>query len=364
MSEDAGSPLVASASCTSATIVSDCSCLTERLTLIVSGTRTGEPGVHDRAVAAGHLQHPAADRDDQAALLGEWDELVGRDVAARRVRPPQQRLDAVDLVLLQADDRLVVDRELVQRDRLLQVRAQLQPLEHALVHRRLEDPVAALAVALRHVHGDIGVAEQLLGVGRRAARLDEADADAGAWEHLLAVDLELCLEGAQQPGGRVGSVREVGDAVEEDGELVAAEACDRVGRPDRGAETGCDLPQDAVAGRVAEAVVDGLELVEVDEHDRDRRSGALGAGERMLDTIREERPVGEVRHGVVEGLVGELLLEHLALADVAAVQDDSAHVLVGEQVRVLDLELEPRTVAMLQRAARSRAPRSPRERRP
>ena len=52
------------------------------------------------------------------------------------------------------------------------------------------------------------------------------------------------------------------------------------------------------------------------------------AGERVLDTIGEERSVGEVRHGVVEGLVGELLLEHLPLADVAAVQDDSPHVLV------------------------------------
>ena len=246
------------------------------------------------------------------------------------MRPPQQGLDAVDLVLLQADDRLVVHRELVQHDRLLQVRAQLQPLEHALVHRRLEDPVAALAVPLRDVHGDVGVAKQLFGVRRRAARLDEADADAGAWEHLLAVDLELCLEGAQQPGGRVGGVREVGDAIEQDGELVAAEACDRVGRAGSVAlRRRCDLAQDAVAGGMAEAVVDGLELVEVDEHDRYRRSGPLGAGERMLDAVREERSVGEVRHGVVEGLVGELLLEHLALADVAAVQDDSAHVLVA-----------------------------------
>ena len=101
---------------------------------------------------------------------------------------------------------------------------------------------------------------------------------------------------------------------------------------------------------MAEAVVDGLELVEVDEHDGNRCSGPLGAGERMLDAIREQRPVGEVRDGVVEGLMGELLLEHLALADVAAVQDDSADVLVREQVGVLDLELEPRSVAMLQRA--------------
>ena len=58
-----------------------------------------------------------------------------------------------------------MDLELVQLDRLLQLGLQLEPLDHALVHRRLEDAVAALAVALRHVHRDVGVAEQLLGVG-------------------------------------------------------------------------------------------------------------------------------------------------------------------------------------------------------
>ena len=39
--------------------------------------------------------------------------------------------------------------------------------------------------------------------------------------------------GAEQPGRRVGGVGQVGDAVEQHGELVAAEARDRVGRPDR-----------------------------------------------------------------------------------------------------------------------------------
>ena len=42
--------------------------------------------------------------------------------------------------------------------------------------------------------------------------------------------------------------------------------------------------------------------------------------------------LGRLVTGIVEGLVGELLLEGLALADVARVQDDPAHVLVVEQV--------------------------------
>src|SRR5205807_1169440 len=140
------------------------------------------------------------------------------------------------------------------------------------------------------------------------------------------------------------------DAVEEDGELVAAEAGDGVGRADGGHQLAGDLPEHEVAGRVAEAVVHGLEVVEVDEHDADRGRPALRAHERVLDAVDEERPVGEARNRVVEGLVGELVLEGLALAHVAAVQDDAAHVLVVQEVGVLDLELEPGAVAVLERA--------------
>ena len=180
---------------------------------------------------------------------------------------------------------------------------------------------------------------------------DEADADAGAREHLLAVDLELLprARAATAPLRRRRPRESVTPSSRTANSSPPKRATVSVG-PDGGGETACDLAEDAVAGRMAEAVVDGLELVEVDEHDGNRCSRPLGARERMLDAIREERPVGEVRDGVVEGLMGELILEHLALADVAAVQDDSADVLVREQVRVLDLELEPRPVAVLQRA--------------
>ena len=103
---------------------------------------------------------------------------------------------------------------------------------------------------------------------------------------------------------------------------------------------------------MAEAVVDGLEVVQVDEHDADRRPPANRAHDRVLDAVGEQRPVGEARDRVVEGLVGELVLERLALADVAAVQDDAADVLVLQQVGVLDLELEPGAVAMPEASTR------------
>ena len=75
--------------------MSECwSCLTERLTLIVSGGSAREQLPGSRGLAAALAQDPAADRDDEAHLLGERDELVGADQAALGVAPAQQRLDA------------------------------------------------------------------------------------------------------------------------------------------------------------------------------------------------------------------------------------------------------------------------------
>ncbi len=55
---------------------------------------------------------------------------------------------------------------------------------------------------------------------------------------------------------------------------------------------------------------------------------AAAAGDAVAHAIDEQGAVGQARDRVVEGLVGELFLEALALADVAAVEHDALHVLV------------------------------------
>ena len=125
-----------------------------------------------------------------------------------------------------------------------------------------------------------------------------------------------------------------------------------------------DLLQDLVAGGVAEAVVDGLEVVEVDEHDGDvgdpRSARTSACSTRSENSAR----LASFGHRVVERLVRELVLERLALADVAAVEDDAADVLVVEQVGVLDLEPQRRAVAVLEVSTRTCARPSCRRRRP
>ncbi len=172
-----------------------------------------------------------------------------------------------------------------------------------------------------------------------AVAVGDRDAEAAADEELLALEPQRRGERREDPLGRVGGVLRAAHVLEQDGELVAAEARRGVARADAVVEALGDLQQHGVAGGVAEAVVDRLEVVEV--HEDHGQPGALApcARERVAHALDEQRAVGEVRHGVVEGLVRELLLERLALAHVAAVEHDAVDVLVVEQVGVEDLEL-------------------------
>ena len=135
------------------------------------------------------------------------------------------------------------------------------------MHRRLEHAVLALAVALADVHRRLGVADQLARIAHLAddPREGDRDADARAHEDVLAGDRDRRLEAADQPLHRIDGRDGIADALDQDRELVAAEARGRVGRARDLQQAGGDRLQHLVAHRVAEAVVDRLEVVEVEE---------------------------------------------------------------------------------------------------
>jgi hypothetical protein len=97
-----------------------------------------EPVAQHRQVGARALEEPAAERDDEAGLLGQRDEDIGRDRAALRVRPARERLDGADAAGRELDERLVVDLELVAGERALEVGLELEALDGAGEHRRVE----------------------------------------------------------------------------------------------------------------------------------------------------------------------------------------------------------------------------------
>ena len=121
------------------------------------------------------------------------------------------------------------------------------------------------------VHRLVGAAEEFVGEVAGPAE-GEADADA-------AVD-GACgggvggVGGADDPVGDLVEQGRVGHALEEDGELVAADARDQVLGAYGGGQAGGGAGEDLVADAVAVAVVDLLEVV------RSTRSSAGACGAR------------------------------------------------------------------------------------
>ena len=219
------------------------------------------------------LQHPRGQRVDQAALLGQRDELARRDDAPYGMHPAHQRLDVLDPLVLHVDQRLVVQRQLTERGGVAQLGQDRQPVPVRLVGRGVVERPAA-AGPLGAVHRDVRALEQH---ARLVAVLaGERDADAGGERDRHLGQVERLLEAGQQLAGdraRLDRRVQVGQA---DGELVAAETGHRVRAAQGGAQPFRDLTQQQVAGVVAERVVDVLEPVEVEQQQTRRCSRHAG----------------------------------------------------------------------------------------
>ena len=231
---------------------------------------------------AGLGQHPRAELADEPDLLGDADEPVGRDEAALRVTPAQQGLGADQSTRRDVPQRLVDDGQLPVGRREPEVVLDLRALGQLGEHPGLETHPGAGRTALRLVHGEVGLAEE--GVGVADPRGADGEADAGA-----------DVRGAVRQWDRLGDER--GDPLgdlhrdlldvrtgQQHGELVTTEAGDRVVRPDALREPGRDHLEQVIAGGVPLHVVDGLEAVEVAEQQGDARRGVRPCCRRACST--------------------------------------------------------------------------------
>ena len=197
-----------------------------------------------------------------------------------------------ELVALQAEAQLVLESE---------------RLAELARHLAAEHLVASASGLLGGVHGDVGAADQLLATRLAVARVDD-DADARAERERAVGDGRRQREPLEQALGEGDG--ELLAALDEHGELVAAEARDGVARARDLLEARGDLQQQLIADVVAEVVVDLLEAVEVDEQQRERLARERAARERVVEAVAEEGAVGEPGEAVVERLARQLLLEH------------------------------------------------------
>ena len=108
------------------------------------------------------------------------------------------------------------------------------------------------------------------------------------------------LELLEQPRADLAGLVQAVDVVQEDDELVAAEAGRRVDFPDRLAEAVGDGHEQCVADVVPQAVVDDLEAVEVEEQDGELAIGiAARTADRAHQAVSEELAVRQAGQAIL-----------------------------------------------------------------
>ena len=256
----------------------------------------------------------------------------GGTIAALRMVPADQRLEADELLRLGVDQRLEDQVELLGGDRRAQIA--LEPDAVLLLRLKFRREIArdAAAGVLRLVERKVGLEDQVVD-GRPVDRTERA-ADRHADADLGLVDHVRFLDRLDDPVGQLLDLLAALRVGDDDGELVAAHAADVAVRTDLVDQALGDGAKHGVALGVAEGVVDRLEAVEVEEHDRAGHIAGRRRAQRLAKQLADAATVGQAREDVHVGEVGQPLLRLADLGDVGADAAESLETAGGVDDRV------------------------------
>ncbi len=226
--------------------------------------------------------------------------------------PAQQRLKACNHLPLEVEDRLEMKLELTPFDGDREVTLETATILHRLVHRGLEEPVAAAPFLLGRIERQISILEQLVDAPAVGGQRDtDREADGTG----LPIDREraprrfekfhredVCVVGARAD-------------IHHDGKLVAPHAGSDTAATQRGLEAIRDFLEQLVAAHMAKCVVDRFEPVEVDEQ-QGEAVPAVGARDAIGEALMQHMPIGETGKLVVMSAKPELVLQAGDFGDV------------------------------------------------
>ncbi len=274
-----------------------------------------------RGVAERLVEDQIGERAHQAVLAHQWQELMRLNHAEDRMRPADQRLGAHDSVGLQVDLRLIQHGQGAMGDCLAQI-AEQSHLDQSTA-RRLHigggerrgavvghvhvgaERLQATAEPFRRIHRRISLFEQ-----RRSGQisvLESGDRQSGTGPH--EDHLVVCAE---------RSLERLHDLVDDQMGVLPGifdQHCEFVTTDPGNGVTGSHathqplggLHQEGIAGRMAQVVVDELEVVEVHRQDGDRTLIAMIKLHHMIETVVEQHAVGQIRQRVAQCPVGRAM---------------------------------------------------------
>jgi hypothetical protein len=170
------------------------------------------------------------------------------------------------------------------------------------------------------------------------------------------LDRERLRDGGDHPLGDAEPAAIPAMLGDEQDELVATEARDGVAVPDARGEALADDLQHLVADVVPQAVVDQLEVVEIDERHAARASVPMGDAQALLEPVAQQVAVGEAGQRVVIGLMLELLLVALDLGDVVLDADEVRDLVRPRVAHRRHVQHVPEETAVLAVVAEQRPP--------
>src|SRR5436309_8622649 len=181
--------------------------------------------------------------------------------------PANQRFEAGKLTVLKRNDRLIVNAEFFAIECAPQVVLHLQQINRPRVHSLVENLVAGFALRLGAIHRGVSVAQHVLWIivpGRT-----QRDADTGRRKYFMTAEVEGRVQLFLYAYGHAGGLRRVGNAVEQDRKLVAAQTRNHVNFANAAFQSARHGDQQLVADRVAQTIVHVLETIQVKKQDRE-----------------------------------------------------------------------------------------------
>ena len=192
---------------------------------------------------------------------------------------------------------------------MAQVVLQVEAVARPRVHVGVEHLVTRFAARLGVVHRRVGVPHDLVGIAVLAGA--EGDADARRREHLAARDHNRFAQRFLNAEGDDVCLLLVADRLQQNRELVAAEARQRVSVAQARLEAARHRDQHFVADEMAKAVVHHLEAVEVEIENRESSAAAMRPLEFLepaSEPVHEIRAIAQARQRIAEARAAKLLL--------------------------------------------------------
>ncbi|MNF51691.1 hypothetical protein D3C84_330150 [compost metagenome] len=242
--------------------------------------------------------------------------------------PAHQGLEADQAAVGQAMDGLVMHAQLVLLQGPAQGADQLDALVRLFGQLLAVEGVGVAAAALGLEQRRVGIAQHLLdalGVGG-----EQGYPQAGADEQLVPAQTEGLGQLFAEAFGQVRYLLGLGAVLPEQAELVAAQARQGHAALQQPLQARADPLQQQVALGMAEAFVDVLEVIQVQQQQGAAELFAAGALQHMLDAFGEEQAVGQVGQRVVVGEEVQLMLGAFDRADIGEHRD-----IVGQLARLV-----------------------------